>query len=192
MKGNGIILNGSYNLRRKYMKKGHGISEIALMLCFIAVISFAAISIYNHQKGTLVYMSKPTVSVNLSTMDTNRAQEKIISPYDKIETAGTNALTLLGMDDADDYKTAMEGVTYAKLQSLANGTNNDIFTLANELKEVLNLTSIDRVSPGNVTPETLSILTKILNAAADLPDDSPYKNMANSYITQVKSLLSSP
>lgn len=169
------------------MKKGHGVLEIALMLCFIAAISFAAISVYSHQKNILVFMSKPTVPVNLKTMDKTKAQENIISPYNKVETAGTNALTLLGMT-SNRYQTAMEGITYAKLQSLATGNDNDIFTLANVLQRRLGL-NLQNVSSEKVTPDTLSTLTKILDAAVALPDDSPYKDIANSFITQFKALL---
>lgn len=177
-------------LRRKYMKKGHGVLEIALILCFVAAISFAAISIYNNQKNILVFMSKPTVPVNVNTIDANKAQETVInSPYNKIETAGTNALIRLGMDSPKEFETAMAKVNYGKLQSLATGRDeDDIFKLANALNDALGLGFAD-VSSEKVTPETLSIFTKILDAAVALPDSSSFKSTANAYIAQFKLLL---
>lgn len=177
-------------LRREYMKKGHSIIEVALLLCFIVGISFAAITIYNNQKTDLAYMSKPTVPVNIkTTTGVNALKEPVGNPrYNKIETAGTNALTYLGLTP-EAYDAAMAKVTYAQLKSSATGSeDNNIFTLANKLKRDLGLQCAD-VSPEKVTAKTLSVFSEILNAAVALPDSSPYKPTANAFIAQVKSLL---
>lgn len=193
MKKNGIILNGVIILRRKYMKKGHSIIEVGLLLCFVVVISLAAITIYNNQKTNLAYLSKPTIPLNLNkTSDADKLKEPICNPaYNKVETAGTNALIKLGIS-AENYEATMANLSYARLKSFATGGNDDIFTLANKLKDALGVTC-DSVNPEKVTAATLSSFTEILNAAVAAlnSNDTPQsvKDQANNYIAQVKSML---
>lgn len=192
MKKNGIILNGIIILRRKYMKKGHSIVEVGLLLCFVVVISLAAITIYNNQKNNLAYLSKPTIPFNLNkTSDPGKLNERICNPaYNKVETAGTNALTLLNMP-AEDYEAAIVKLSYDRLKSFATGGDDkNIFTLANSLNDSLHL-GLTPITPEKVTAGTLSTFTEILNAAVNAINSGNTDPNLNAYVTQMKSMLSS-
>lgn len=177
------------------MKKAHSLLEIALLLCVVVAVSFAAVSMFNNQKIKLADMSKSTIPINLNTADEDTLKKPIVDfSFNKIETAGTNALTFLNMT-ANDYETAMAKITFAQLKQFATGGKDDIFKLANDLNDSLNLGHRPLFSE-KVTTDTLSAFAKILNAAIDAieSDDSAItqdvKDKANNYINQVKSLLS--
>lgn len=174
------------------MKKAHGVLEIALLLCFVVAISFAAMTMFNNQKFKLADMSKSHLnsqSVNLGTLKPSQLEFTV--NYNKIETAGTNALTYLGMD-SNGFKTAMSDVTYAKLKSAATGGDDDLFNITNQLITTLNL-NYEKVSAQDVNINTLSTVIGVLNAAANtLASENTttgVKELANSYITQIRSLL---
>lgn len=176
------------------MKRAQSLLEIALLLCFVVTISFAVISMFNNQKIKLADMSKSTIPVNLKTANGDTLKEPIVnSSFNKIETAGTNALEFLNTT-ANNYETTMAKITFAQLKQFTTGGEDDIFKLANDLNNSLNLGN-KPVFPERVTTDTLSIFTKILNAAVaavesnDSAITQDVKDKANSYITQVKSLL---
>ncbi|MDD3437665.1 MAG: hypothetical protein PHC64_10990 [Candidatus Gastranaerophilales bacterium] len=174
------------------MRKAVNIVEIALILCLVVVVSIAAMTMYNNQKLRVANLS--TVKTTPVNLKTTKWSSDVLSkkvPYDKTETAGTNALTYLGVSEAK-FNEAMSKLTYAQLKAAVTDKNNDIFTLANDLISKLNL-GYDKVSLESVTSSTLSTLTGVLNAAVIAINSdritTPIKTVAKNYVTQVKSLL---
>lgn len=177
------------------MKKAHSILEVALLLCFVVVISIAVMTVFNNQKSKLVGLSGSKLtnqSVNLKdgSLSADKLNDKV--KYDKVETAGTSALTQLGVS-AETFNNALSNVTYAQLQAASSGNKNDnVFDLANLLISKLNL-SYNEVDAANVNVETLTTFVGVLNAAADAisspTTDEETKTIATNYVNQVKSLL---
>lgn len=176
------------------MKKAHTMVEMALLLCFVVIVSITLMTIFNNQKLKLNNMSKSTLNTqSVNVKDTNLSAAKLNDKvnYDKIETAGTSALTKLGVS-SETFNNAVSNVTYAQLRDAAAGDDKDVYDLANLLITQLNL-KYDKVSAENVNTETLTTFIGVLNAAAGAAlsptVDDQTKSLANNYIGKVKSLL---
>lgn len=169
------------------MKKAHNMVEISLLICFVLAVAIASWNVYNNQKMKLADLSKPALrvqAVNLKTMDESKAEEKI--PYTSVETAGTNALTVLGMS-SEEFTTKVSDISYETLKESSQNQETDIFNLANSLITMLKL-NYNQVSAENITPETLATFVGVLNAAVDVTSGDA-KPTADTFVTQFKSLL---
>lgn len=176
------------------MKKAHNILEIALLLFFVVAVSFTAFSIYNNQKMQLADLSKSTIksqSVDLKSANLNASKLNDTVPYNKTETAGTNALTYLGKS-ASELEAALSEVTYADLVAASENNEENIFTLANSLISQLNL-KYANVSENDINVNTLSTLVGVFDAAISAVDSSnteaSVKTIADNYIDSFESLL---
>ena len=175
------------------MKKAHNILEVSLLLCFIVAVSFVALSMYNNQKLKLADLSKSTIksqSVDLKSSSLKASKLNDTVPYNKTETAGTNALTYLGKS-ASEFEAALSTVTYSDLSAAAGeNSNENIFTLANSLIAQLNL-KYPNVSENDINVDTLSTLVGVFDAAVSALDSSNegVKTTADSYIKNFETLL---
>lgn len=174
------------------MRKAGNVIEIAMILCVVTIVTIGTLIVYNNQNLRLALLSaihfKP---INLNTMSEGTAKQTI--PYNKTETAGSNALTKLGMSSAD-FESAITNITYGDLEDAMekDSTDNNIATFANELKGPLGL-NFEDITATNITGQTLSDLVKVLNGIYnnDLINstNSAIKAAANGFIERFSSLL---
>lgn len=178
------------------MRKASNILEVGLLLSFIALIAFGAMTMYNNQKLKLTNLSNPNIrpGVNLSTMNAAQGKEKV--SYNRTETAGTNALTYLAQVGItpEQFDSAMSNITYNDLKAIcataAAAGQKDIFALTNDLNTSLNL-GYDPVSPENVGIDTLPTFVGVFNAATAVKSDSPAKADASAFVDQANTLVKS-
>jgi len=169
------------------MKKAQNLVEISLLIGIVALVAITSITIYNRQNTKLADMTKSSnfKSVSLTKMTNAKPTDKV--PYSATETAGTSALTMLGLT-SEQFKSGASSVTYEDLQKVSGSSDTDIFALTNQLISDLKL-GYDTVSPDNITTETLSTMIGVLDAAAGPSVPSTAKAAADAYIAAFKALL---
>lgn len=171
------------------MRKAQNLVEILLLAGVLVVVAFFIMTKANDQKIRLANLSKSTLqSVNLSTMSTNKAKETV--PYSAAETAGALSLKLIGMS-ADQFSAAMSSLTYAELKKALtekDSEGKDIADYANSLIESLNL-DYDEITIDNVSSNTLSDLTGILNKVSSSPNLSDPQSMESKFVDRFNMLL---
>lgn len=173
------------------MKKANNILEISLILCFVVTISIVTFTIYNNHNLKLSKLSNiqfSSQSINVATASTPTLNKNV--PYNRVETAGTNALTYMGVSSSK-FDSAVSQITYGQLKAASADSTNNIFTLANSLITKLNL-GYTPVSSEGVNSSTLSTMIGILNAAVSAigssSTDDSVKSLAKTYVTQFESL----
>lgn len=168
-------------------KRAQNFIEIALLACVIVVVSISVYSIYNNKKLEVAKMTHSKINqqaVDLNTASAAKLNEKV--PYNGVETAGSMSLKLLGMS-MDEFNSSMANITYQQLKdAMTSSDGQDIASLANSLITQLGLT-YPEVTADNVTVDTLSTLTGILNAVSDASHSSDPTSQA--FIERYQSLL---
>lgn len=135
------------------MRKAGNAVEISLILGIVAVVTIGTLLLYNNQSIRLAALSAIHVSpVNLTTMDAVTAKKTV--PYNRVETAGSNALITLGMTSSEFESALTNNVTYEDLTA-KDSNNKNIIDYAKDLGY--------NIPTDKITDSTLSDLVKILN-----------------------------
>lgn len=148
------------------MKKAGNMVEISIILGVVAVVTVGTLLIYRNQDLRLMVLSAINFRpVNLQTMSQDD-KVKLNVPYNRVETAGGNALTNIGWTSAD-FESAITHVSYGNLDDAFKEKDGvkGIDTYANNLinDKLLNLMDYTPLTATNITSKTLSDLIGILN-----------------------------
>ena len=170
------------------MKKAQNLVEVSVLISLVAVVAITSLAIYNNQRMKLANLTNPNLkNVNVVKMSETSATAKIKVPSTAAETAGTSALTVMGMN-SDKFKSEVSDITYEDLKEAAAAGGSDIFDLTNDLIAKLNL-NYDKVSAENITPETVDTMIGVLNAASIVSSSDANKATADSFIKQFEELI---
>lgn len=170
------------------MRKAHNLVEVSLIVVLIAAIAIVVFALFNNQKlGLAGAFGGAFNSVNLEKMDAAKAKERVT--FEMTETAGMNALKVLGMS-FQDFTGRIQNVTYAELKASTDKSGKDLFDLANKLIKNLHLNHKE-VSANRVNSKTLTSLIGVLNASSSLPASNSSKADSVEYIAKFKKLITS-
>lgn len=166
------------------MRKAHNLVEVSLIVVLVAAIAIVVFALFNNQK---LGLKNAFSSVNLEKIDATKAKEKVT--FEMTETAGANALKVLGMS-FQDFTGRIQNVSYEDLKAASDNSGKDIFDLANVLIKNLHL-NYKPVSANKVNSKTLTALVGAMNASASLPASNSSKADSELYIAKFKKLITS-
>lgn len=184
-----VVYNKIYlDTKGEKMKRALNLIEITLIICFIAAISAISFTLYNQHGFKATQRLNPSgQGFDLNAMSPQKASETIsynVPP----DTVDSKTLSVLA-STSDTFTIGLSRITYADLKNaVVSSNNNGLFDLANTLIKRMKL-NYPQFTIINVTPDTLANLVRVLNAAVEVPDSSPNKQVAQAYITKFKMLI---
>lgn len=174
------------------MRKAGNLIEMPLILGVITVVAVGTLLVFNNQSLRLAVMSAINFRpVNLQTMSQDAAKQ--IVPYNRVETAGGNALTNIAMTSSD-FESAITHTTYGEVKKALDETDSQGKNIADYANALIDSLGLDykKLSSGNITSRTLSDLVGILNKvsstafAQEHPDQAAN---AKGFVERFKSVL---
>lgn len=145
------------------MRKAGNLVEMPIILGVVTVVAIGTLLIYNNQSIRMAVSSAINYRpVNLQTMTQDMAKQ--IVPYNKVETAGGNALSYYA---GTDFESAITHINYGNLEDAfkkdPKSNTEGIDTYANNLIKIPELSEYKPLTETNITSQTLSDLVGILN-----------------------------